>query len=111
MFGYPGSELRGQKTYRIRVQSSLKNQIKADYNELVLLWKEFQSGQMCSESGKRILEKIGWIKTAINEFRDINGGDIEGLSWGEMDTIDANVQSIESDIMRIIMRDIKIIGR
>jgi hypothetical protein len=111
MFGYPGSELRGQKTYRIRVQSSLKNQIKAGYNELAWLWKEFQSGQMSIESGERILEKIGWIKTAINEFRDINGGDSEGVSWAGLETIDENVQSMESEIMRIIVRDIKIILR
>jgi hypothetical protein len=111
MFGYPGSELRGQTTYRRRVQSSLKNQIKADYNELVRVWKEFQNGQTSIESGERILEKIGWIKTAINEFRDINEGDIEGVSWAEMDTIDRNVQSMESRVMRIIMSIIKIIER
>ena len=75
------------------------------------LWKEFQNGQMSIESGERILEKIGWIKTAINEFRDINGSDIEGISWAEMETIDENIQSMESGIMRIIVRDIKIIGR
>jgi hypothetical protein len=109
MFGYPGSELRGQTTYRIRVQSSLKNQIKADYNELTRAWKEFQSGQMSIESGERILEKIGWIKTAITEFRDINGNDIEGVSWAELEMINKNVQSMESRVMRIIVRDIKII--
>ena len=98
MFGYLRSEIRGQKTYGLRVQSSLKNQIKADYRELIGLWNVFKNETTDIESGERILEKISWIKIGINEFKDINRSDIEGLNWGELETIEVNVQSMEREV-------------
>ena len=78
----------------------------ADYHELIGLWNGYKNGTTDIEYGERILEKIGWIKTAINKFKDINGSDIEGINWGELERIDENVQSMETEIMGII----KIIG-
>ncbi len=74
---YPGNEIYRERTYRIRYQKSLINQIKADHFELVRLWDRIENREKKVEDTERILERIAWINRSIYEIDDINKNNIE----------------------------------
>lgn len=102
MFQYPINEIYGERTYRVRYQQSLIQQIKADYLELNRRWDRFQNGKRNIEDSEQILERIAWIRKSMSEIEDINKNDIEGINWGDMKKIDENIKSMKCKIIRII---------
>ena len=83
---------------QIRDQEALIRQLKNDYAECQNLWVRIQNKSTDNTETEKILQIIAWIKTEIKELQGISGSTIEGVSWGEMDKIQREINSIQNEI-------------
>lgn len=91
--------------HRIRGQDVLIKQIKKDYDECKERWKRIQKKIADISEAERILQVIAWIKTGIEELKEIQGSTIEGISWGEMNDIEKEILRIQN-MIRIRIRGV-----
>ena len=89
--------------HRIRNQDVLIGQIKNDYKQCKNLWERVEKEIIDISETERILQIIAWVKAGIEELKEIQGSQIEGISWGEMNNIEKEVLRIQ-DKIRIKIR-------
>lgn len=83
---------------KTRQLESLTTQIKIDYQALCRLWKQFSNNKTDLTAIDPILQRMAWIKTAMDELNRQQNENIEGIHCGELASIAINIAEIRDQI-------------
>jgi hypothetical protein len=83
----------GESSVKIRCMESLIKQIKKDHADLNRLWERYNNDKITDSDTDPILEKIGWIKKGLFRLKGLVKDEIEGVSWGNMEQIEVDIDS------------------
>ena len=87
------------KGYRIRCVKGLGEQIRTDHEEMKRLWKKRVNGSLDKSDEEEIGRVLSWLKQEIGLYRELGNGGIEGISLGEIEEIEKDVQDKERAMM------------
>jgi hypothetical protein len=87
-----------QSDPKTRQLESLITQIKIDYQALCRLWEQFSKNMTDFSAIDPILQRIAWIRTAMEELNRYRNDNIEGILGGNLETIAMDIAAIQDQI-------------
>jgi len=88
------------KGYRIRCVKSLAEQIKADHEEMTMLWEKWEKGLSDRFDEDELGRVFAWLRQEIGLYRELGKAGIEGILSGEIEIIEKDVRDKERAIMK-----------
>lgn len=87
------------KGCRIGCVKSLGEQIRADHEEMSRLWKKRVNRSLDKSDEEEIGRLLSWLRQEIGLYRELGNRGIEGISLGEIEEIEKDVQDKEKAMM------------
>ena len=81
---------------------SLMIQIREDHRELNRLWERFEKEPGDISEIDELVRVLSWLKEGLDVFEEVKKKDIEGLSWGELQSIKMDGRDKEIELKKIL---------
>ena len=92
-----------ESVHKMRFMSNLLMQVKADYARLKELWEKLKKGRVDKEGIEEVHCVLSYLKKDLRVFEEMKRRGIEGVLWGEIESIENDVFSKETDFKMILM--------
>ena len=89
------------KGYRIRCVTSLREQIRADHDQLSRLWKKWKKESLDKSDKEDMVRLMSWLRQEIGLYKKLRNRGIEGISLGEIAEIEGEVNDKEKAMMNL----------
>jgi hypothetical protein len=94
--------LSDDKVYRLRCMRSLLLQIKEDHADCNRLWKRLRKGKVDMRELEELVQALGRLKQGLGAFKEMRNNGLEGVFWGEMESIEKSITDKENDLREIL---------
>ena len=91
-------DLYNETGYRIRYMEGLIVQLREDYAELNQLWKRLERRAVASSEMEELVRVFSWLRKGLSVFEELRRRGIEGVTWGELEDIERDVEEKEMDL-------------
>jgi len=92
--------LWGNSGYRIRCVKRLSEQIRADHEEINILWKKWKNGLADRADEEEMERVLAWLRQEIGLYKELGKKGIEGILSGEIEIIEKDIRDKERAIMK-----------
>jgi hypothetical protein len=91
-----------EKGYKIRCMRSLVEQIKEDHARLSRMWLEFERGKADPVLMEELERVLSLLKQSLSAFRQMRKQGIEGVTCGEINGIEKDVNKKETHLRLLL---------
>ena len=100
---YDLDDLYNGKGYRVRCMKSLVVQLREDHAYCSQLWERIKKGQIDKSEIEEFVRVLSWLKEGLNVFKDFGKRGIEGVSWGQIEDIEKDVEDKEMQLKLFLL--------